>query len=295
MPSNIHWHSLEGYNQSMWFLFSSLAGVLYTAEGLLQRHFLRKQKDAWAFSFFYSLVGTCVSLPFMLADPKVPSTLMPWVMAIVVGLLIVGNNLLLFKAANHIGASLSGTLLKLKFVWIFGLSVFLLGYAFTFSKLFGVILTIAAGLILMRRFKKPESSYGITLVILATVFNALVIIASKYLLDYFNAPSLTFFATFLPALILNFILMPKATQRIGSMFKADWNVVFGICAVGAVANLALNVALSLHEPTGVIVVSEIFLIMVLAGEHLFLKEKEHVWVKLASVALAILGAIFIQL
>lgn len=269
--------------------------MLYTVEGLLQRHFLRRQKDAWAFSFFYSLVGTIVSLPFMLADPKLPSTPLPWVMAIVVGLLIVGNNLLLFKAANHIEASLSGTLLKLKFVWIFALSVLLLGYAFTFWKLFGVILTIAAGLILMHRFKKPESSYGITLVILATILNALVIIASKYLLDYFNAPSLTFFATFLPALILNFMLMPRARQRIQSMFKADWEVVFGICAVGAFANLALNMALSLHEPTGVIVISEVFLIMVLAGEHLFLKEKEHAWVKLASVVLAILGAIFIQL
>lgn len=279
----------------MWFLFSSLAGMLYTAEGLLQRHFLRKQKDAWAFSFFYSLVGTIVSLPFMLANPKVPDTPLPWLMAIVLGLLIVGNNLLLFKAANHIEASLSGTLLKLKFVWIFALSVLLLGYAFTFGKLFGVVLTIAAGVILMRRFRKPESSYGITLVLLATIFNALAIIASKYLLDYFNAPSLTFFATFLPALVLNFMLMPRAAQRIGSMFKADWKVVFGICAVGALANLALNVALSLHEPTGVIVVSEVFLIMVLAGEHLFLKEKEHPWVKLASILLAVLGAIFIQL
>lgn len=279
----------------MWFLFSGLAGILYTAEGLLQRHFLRQQKDAWAFSFFYSLVGTIVSLPFMLANPQLPSTPLPWVMAVVVGLLIVGNNLLLFKAANHIEASLSGTLLKLKFVWIFVLSMWLLGYAFTLPKFVGVILTIAAGLILVRHFKKPESSYGITLVILATIFNALVIIASKYLLDYFNAPSLTFFATFLPALILNFILMPRAVHRIRSMFKVDWKVVFGICAVGALANLALNTALSLHEPTGVIVVSEVFLVMVLAGEHLFLKEKKYLWVKLASIVLAILGAILIQL
>jgi drug/metabolite transporter (DMT)-like permease len=279
----------------MWFLFSGLAGVLYTAESLLQRHFLRKQKDAWAFSFFYSLVGTIVSLPFMLADPKLPPAPLPWLGAVIVGLLIVGNNLLLFKAANHISASLIGTLFKVKFIWIFALSVILLGYDFTLPKLVGVILTIAAGLVIMRRFKKPESSYGVSLVILATIFNALIIIASKYLLDYFNAPSLTFFASFLPALVLNFILMPRATQRIRSMFKADWKVVFGICAVGAFANLALNVALSLHEPTGVIVISEVFLVMILAGEHLFLKEKEHVWVKLASIVLAILGAIFIQL
>lgn len=252
----------------MWFIFSALAGLLYTGEGLLQRHFLRKQKDAWAFSFFYSLVGTIVSLPFMLASPVIPTSIGPWLGALLVGLLIVGNNLLLFKAANHIEASVIGTLFKLKFVWIFALSIIFLNNTFEWTKLWGVVLTIAAGLVIMHRFKRPNDNAGVSLVLMATVLNALVIIASKYLLDYFNAPSLTFFAFFLPALLLNFILMPRATARIGGMFKADWKVVFGICAVGAMANLALNQALSLHDPTSVMIISEVFLVLILAGEHL---------------------------
>ena len=279
----------------MWFIFSALAGLLYTGEGLLQRHFLRKQKDAWAFSFFYSLVGTIVSFPFMLASPVLPTTVWPWLGALLVGLLIVGNNLLLFKAANHIEASIIGTLFKLKYVWIFALSIILLGNAFEWTKLGGVILTIAAGLIIMHRFKRPKDNTGVSLVLLATLFNALLIIASKYLLDYFNAPSLTFFASFLPALLLNFILMPRATSRIKGMFKADWKVVFGICAVGAAANLALNQALSLHDATSVIIISEVFLVLILAGEHLILKEKEQLWVKLGSIVLAIAGATMILL
>jgi drug/metabolite transporter (DMT)-like permease len=279
----------------MWFIFSALAGLLYTSESLLQRHFLRKQKDAWAFSFYYSLVGTIISFPFMIASPVIPNTAGPWLGALLVGLLIVGNNLLLFKAANHIEASVIGTLFKLKFVWIFVLSIILLGNAFEWTKLGGVVLTIAAGLIIMHRFKRPASSTAVSLVLMATVLNALIIIASKYLLDYFNVPSLTFFATFLPALLLNFILMPKATARIKSMFTADWKVVFGICAVGAVANLALNQALSLHDATSVIIISEVFLVLVLAGEHLVLKEKERLWIKLGSIALAIAGAIMMQL
>lgn len=279
----------------MWFIFSALAGLLYTGEGLLQRHFLRKQKDAWAFSFYYSLVGTAVSLPFMLASPVLPRTVGPWIGALLVGLLIVGNNLLLFKAANHINASVIGTLLKLKFVWIFALSILLLGTAFEWTKFAGVVLTIAAGLIIIHRFRRPTPGSGVLLVLVATVLNALVIIASKYLLDYFNVPSLTFFATFLPALLLNFILMPKATSRIKGMFKADWKTVFGICAVGSAANLALNQALSLHDATSVIIISEVFLVLVLAGEHLVLKEKEQLWIKLGSVVLAIAGAAMILL
>jgi drug/metabolite transporter (DMT)-like permease len=279
----------------MWFIVSALAGLLYTTENLLQRHFLRKQKDAWAFSFFYSLVGTVISLPFMLAAPVLPHTIGPWLGALAVGLLIVGNNLLLFKAANHIEASVIGTLFKLKFVWIFVLSIVLLGGAFEWTKLWGVILTIAAGLVIMHRFKRPTPNAGVSLVLMATVLNALIIIASKYLLDYFNAPSLTFFASFLPALLLNFILMPRAKSRISRMFAADWKVVFGICSIGAVANLTLNWALSLHDPTSVIIVGEVFLVLILAGEHIILKEKERLWLKLASIVLAIAGAVLMQL
>lgn len=279
----------------MWFIFSALAGVLYTSESLLQRHFLRKQKDAWAFSFFYSLVGTIISFPFMLASPVLPHSIWPWLGALLVGLLIVGNNLLLFKAANHIEASMIGTLFKLKFVWIFILSILLLGDTFEWTKLGGVVLTILAGLVIIHRFKRPTLNSGASFVLMATVFNALIIIASKYLLDYFNVPSLTFFASFLPALLLNFILMPRASLRIKRMFVMDGKVVFGICAIGAIANLVLNQALSLHDPTSVIIISEVFLVLILAGEHIVLKEKERLWIKLASIVLAISGAILMQL
>lgn len=279
----------------MWFVFSALAGLLYTGESLLQRHFLRKQKDAWAFSFFYSLVGVIVSFPFMLLSPVVPHSVLPWGGALLLGILIVGNNLLLFKAANHIEASLSGALFKLKFVWIFAFSILLLGGVFEWAKLGGVVLTIAAGLLIMHRFKRPGSGIGIYLVLLATVFNALIIIVSKYLLDYFNPASLTFFATFLPAMLLNFILMPQASLRIRKMFTYDRKIVIGICTVGAIANLALNLALSLHDPTSVMVISEVFLVLVLMGEHLLLREREQLWVKLGSIVLAVAGAILIQL
>lgn len=92
------------------FLFVALAGLLYASENLFQRHLLRQQKDAWAFSFFYSLVGTIVSFPFMLASPVLLTSMGPWLGALLVGMLIVGNNLLLFKAANHIEASIIDTL-----------------------------------------------------------------------------------------------------------------------------------------------------------------------------------------
>src|SRR5262245_35273436 len=103
----------------MWLLFSLLAGALFTAENLLQRFHLRKQTDAWTFALYYSIVGSVVTLPFMLASPKIPNHPMPWILTALVGLLVVGNNMLFFKATGLIEASVVSSLLKLRLVWVF--------------------------------------------------------------------------------------------------------------------------------------------------------------------------------
>ncbi len=278
----------------MWFLFAALAGTLYTGEALLQRFLMREQKDAWALSFFYSLVGTLVALPFMLSAPHVPSKIGPWLLALAVGALIVCHNFLIFRASNFLEASLMGALGKLRLVWIFVLSIALLGATFYWSQLLGTVLAILAGLVIVHRFRRPKSSKGIVFVLISTVFAALIIILSKHLLDSFNAVSLTFFATFLPATVLNFVLMPKASSRISTLFKNDGRTVLLICILGAFANLALNQALSLHDASSVVIISEVFLVLVLAGEHIVLKEKEQLWVKVLSIVLAVMGAILIQ-
>lgn len=278
----------------MWFAFAALAGVLYTVEGLLQRFLLRAQKDAWAFSFFYSFVGAVITFPLMLSNPQVPSEVGPWLLALLIGALIVCHNLLIFKATHFIEASLLGALGKLRLVWIFALGIVFLGAAFSWLQLLGTILVILAGLVIVHKFRRPKSMTGVVLVLASTIFAALIIILTKYLLDSFNTVSLTFFATFLPAAILNFALMPRASSRIKTLFKDDWRIVLLTCSFGTLANLALNQALSLQDASSVVIISEVFLILVLVGEHILLKEKEQLWIKAVSVALAISGAILIQ-
>lgn len=279
----------------MWLVFALLAGGLYTAQGLLSRHLLRGQKDAWAFSFYFSLIGALVSFPFMLTNIKVPQTVGPWILVGIVGLLIVGQNLLSFKSANFIEASLSGAITKFRLVWVFILSVIILHTAFSWQKLAGTLLAVAAGLVIIHRFKRPKSFTGVALAFSATIFYAIVIILYKYLFASFSPVSLTFFVTFLPPIILNLILMPHALQRIVKIFKENGLLVSLACGLGALANLALNQGLSLNEANSVLVIIEAFLVVTLVGEHIFLKEKEQLWVKVVAVILATAGAILIRL
>lgn len=279
----------------MWLLFALLAGALYTGQGLITRHVLRGQKDAWAFSFYFSLIGAIVSLPFMLASPKFPTAWQPWVVTLFVGLLIVGQNLLNFKSSNYLEASISGAITKFRLVWVFILSVLILHTGFSWLKFFGTMLAVGAGLVIIQRFKRPKSLTGVALAFSATILFATVIILYKYLFAYFNPVSLTFFVTFLPPVILNLLIMPRSLQRVGAIFKSSGRNVLLACGLGALANLALNQGLSLNEASSVLVIAEAFLIVTLVGEHVFLKEKEHLWVKIVAVGLATAGAILIRL
>lgn len=279
----------------MWLFYALLAGVLYTVVGLLTRHLLRGNKDAWAYSFYFSLVGALVSLPFMLADPVLPAGWRPWALALVVGALIVGNNLLFFKAANHIEASLSGAISKFRLVWVFVLSVAVAQTAFSWPVLVGTLLTVAAGLVVIHHFRQPRSLTGVLLVFASTILYAVTIILYKYLFASFGVASATFFAVFLVPAILNFALMPRATARIKTMFKENWKIVGLATGFGALANLAMNQGLSLGSSTAVLVIIEAFLVLTLVGEHIFLKEKEMLWVKITAVLLAVAGAVLIRL
>jgi len=278
----------------MWLFYSALAGALYTAESLLQRFYLRKQKDVWTFALFYSLIGAIVTFPFMLTSPKVPTHIGPWVVVVVIGLLIVANNMLFFKATGLIEMSLVNSLLKLRLVWVFVFGLVFLSDHFSWEKLLGTILTIGAGWVILHSFKRAESLKGIYLILAMTIVNAAIIIQFKYLLSYFNAVSLTFFADFLPATVFTFLLAPKAITKVKTIFKDDWRIIFLACALGAFSNIALNAALSLHDAASVVVINEAFLVLVLVGEHAYLKEREQAWVKLVSVALAVLGAVLIE-
>jgi drug/metabolite transporter (DMT)-like permease len=277
----------------MWLFFALLSGLLFTGEMLMTRHILRAQKDPWAYSFFFSLVGAVVCLPFMLAGPVFPSETLPWILAVLLGLLIVAHNFLIFRASAEIEASLVGAIGKLRLVWVFVLGILLLGVSFSWSKLAGTLLAIAAGVIIINKFRF-RSGRALAMAVGATLFSAAVIILSKYLLDDFNAVSLTFFGIFLCAAIFNFIIMPNSVARIKKLAATDLQFVIIACSLGALANLALFQALGLHDANSVAVVSEVFLIVVLVGERMVLHEKGSLFIKLASIILAVLGAIMIQ-
>lgn len=279
----------------MWIALSLLAGALFTTENLAQRRFLRGQSDAWAFAFYYSVVGAVISFVPMLSSPQLPSSWREWGLALLIGALIVGNNVLLFRATSELQVSFVGTLLKLRLVWVFLLGIFVLHDGFSWMRLAGTVVVISSGVLVARGLRSGGSTSGVALVLVATMFNASIIVTSSYLLESMNVVSFTFFATFLPAAMLNYALMPRARPRITEMFvQSRWKVIL-VCALGALSNFAFNGALATGDASRVVVMNEAVLIFVAFGEHLVLREKEYLNVKLVGIPLAVIGAVLIQL
>jgi len=279
----------------MWLLFALLSGLFYTGSNLITRHVLKKDKnDAWAFSFFFSAVGALVSLPFMLFQPKIGTQPQAWLILILIGFLIVSQNLLNFISSRYLVPSVSGSITKFRLVWVMLLSIIILHESSNSFKIIGTVLTLLSGLIIMKKLLKPKDIRGVLSAFGATIFYSTVIILYKFLFASFNSATLTFFIFFIPA-IINLLLMPNSIRRVRALAQSQFKPVFLACALGGFANLAMNHSLSIGEASKVLVIIESFLVVTLIGEHFLLKEKENIVGKVIAVILATLGAILIRL
>lgn len=279
----------------MWLFFALFSGLLYTGSNLITRHVLKKDKnDAWAFSFFFSAVGAVVSLPFMLVAPKIGTSIQSWLVMLGVGVLIVLQNLLNFASSKYISPSVGGSIAKFRLVWVMILGIFVLHESSSFFKIAGTLLTVASGIIIMKSFLKPKDVKGVVYAFGATLFYATVIIFYKFLFLSFNSPSLTFFIFFVPTMI-NLLIMPNSIKRITTLAKNNFKMVFGGCALGGLANLAMNQGLLMGEASKVLVIIESFLVITLIGEHFLLKERENLGTKILAVILATVGAVLIRI
>ncbi|HEX9804287.1 MAG TPA: DMT family transporter [Candidatus Dojkabacteria bacterium] len=274
----------------MWILFSVLAGTCFSLSSLVSRYVLRAQKDSWAFSFFYSVIGALVVLPLFIFKAKVSDEFGDWLILILVSFLIVFHNYLLFKATNFLEASVTGSVLKFRLVFVFVFAVILSNTDANLAKIIGIIFAIISGVILLSGIGKRFSRKGIILTLLSTIVYASVVTIYSTLLESFNAISLTFFIFFIPGLI-NFVVIPDRVKRITKIILEDKKGIILASVFGALANIFIIQAFDLGDETSILLISEAFLIFTLLGEHIFLKEKEGLLKKILALIFASLAAL----
>lgn len=279
----------------MSLLLALLSGTFYTTSALIQRHLLKnKTQDSWAYSFWFSLVGVVASLPFLMSDIRIKFEPKLFVLLIFAGLLVTIHNYLNISSYKFISPSLQGALNKTRLLWVFLLAIVFWKSDFGYTELVGVLLTLGSGFLISRSFREKLERRGILLALSAAIVYASVITMYPIFKRSLSSAGISFFVFLIPA-IINLLIMPNSLKRIYKILKEQKWTLIAANLFGALGFITFNEAIYLGSATKVIVLTESFLIITLALEHLVLKDKKHLAIKLIAALLALGGAISIQL
>ncbi len=279
----------------MWFIFALISGVFFAINSLMMRRYAKEHEDMWIFSFSFSLFCSIILLPFFIYEFKLTNTAVFWGGVVLIGTVVVINNLMGFTASKLLGPSTQNIIGKFKLIWLVITGLILFSEVLTLTKIIGIILIISASLLVIDYKSWKVSRKGIILVFVGTLTSTLYAIIIKKLIVLSGPLTLTFLVFFIP-MLLNAIVIPNFIKRVKKEYSKVSNIkaLFFIGLAGSVANLALIKALSYSELSGVYLIMEASLIVIIFGEHFVLKEKERVLLKALAVCLAIVGALLVR-
>jgi drug/metabolite transporter (DMT)-like permease len=283
----------------MWFILALIAGIFFAINSLMIRYYFKKHHDEWIFSFFFSFGIMLLFLPFFIYYVSNFGVSIKdiyfWIGMLLIGIMLVINNILGFKASKIIGATTQNVVGKLKLLWIIIAGLVIFNEVITIQKIIGMILIICASFLIIDYSNWKASRKGIIFIIVAGIASAIYGVLLKETLLISNIITVSFFACVIPA-IFNALLTPNffnsAKKVITNKQKVMW--IASICCVGGIANIAMIKALSYDVLAGVYFVMDASLIVIIFGEHFLLKERERLWWKASALVLAIIGAILIH-
>ncbi len=275
----------------MWFYYAIAAGIFFGVNSLVMRYYSKNHKDAEISSFYFSLFSAILMLPFFLSERQIADTYIFWGGILLLGVIIVINNIWTFRAAQLVGPSTTNTILKLRLIWILLIGIWLFDEQVTWINIAGMILIMAATLLIVDFRNWKSSKKGIFFLLLVTATSALIALLLKQLLSMSGVLSLTFLIFFIPA-IINALIIPKFITRAIKQF-ANIKLLVWIAILGVLGNMALVKALSFDALASVYFIMDASFIIILFGENIWLKEKERMPWKIAAVILAILGTLLI--
>jgi len=278
----------------MWLFYVLISSVLFACSSIASRYLLKGAKDSWAYSFWFSGISALLSLPFMLYSPHFSRELKLWGLVVLASALIVVHNFFSFRAFSYVSSSIAGAITKFRLIWILVFGILFLNETLSVLKVIGTLVTIAAGMVLVRQFRAKDGLKGITFAFSATIVYGTVITLYSVLFDGFSVPTLTFLTFAIPA-VLNYVLMSHSFIRAKKQIKQKPFLTLISIAFATFGNLTMNMALSRGEQSKVVLIAESSLALVLLMEIVLLNEREKLRSKIIAIILVLTGVLLVHL
>ncbi len=200
----------------------------------------------------------------------------------------------LFKAYQLLGSSEVAIISSLGAIVTIGTSILFLGESFNIPKAIGTVLIISSIIIISKKDGRFSFGQGTVYAIITTIFYGLAVTNDAFILRTYDAVSYTFVMSLLPGFLL-LLIRPSVIYK----FKKLANPVFGksmllLALFYSIQAVAYYVALkngANASQISPIYKSNIILTVLLAS--IFLKEREHIPLKIFSAILVTVGVLLI--
>lgn len=275
-----------------WLGYSLISLFTFSLYELLSRHLGVQSKNPRAYAVVYNFFSAISVLLLLFIEPiKIPS-----ISAFILFITLLGvASWSLFGrfeyfAHKYVEASTLGIIIRLATVITFILSIVFLGESLTFVKITGLLLTLAASVLVVGvpTLSEIKKSRGLGYAFLITFFLGVGWTFDKVLAPVYGAVLLSLMNFLVPS-VTSLLLPPLAWSEVKSEFWiGSWKMI-----VSAVINVlgygAMMKALTLGDASSVIPIATSTPPLVVLGGALFLHERTGFWKKCISVVLIILA------
>lgn len=279
-----------------WFLFALISICAMAVANIYQKLAMKEEESdplAAAIFFQFVLAGIMGIFAWFYGFQAPPFSQFPFNFAISAVFYAAGT-LLIFKAIKEIEASELAILTAFSAIVTIAGAIIFLGETFSLRQGLGMALIIAA-IILVQKKTGLSGRRGMWLALAGESCYAVAVVSDTHILKVYDAVSYTPVMSLLPGIIL-LALNPQVAGKFKQYAKISYiknlalfSFFYGIQAVCYYAALNMGANASQMAP---LFRAEIILTVILAV--IFLKEKDNLWIKFLSAAIAAVGIVLIK-
>jgi drug/metabolite transporter (DMT)-like permease len=279
-----------------WFYLALLVIFLNGAESILNRFFLKKEKDSNAYALLFHIIGIILFLFLFAIEWNLPSKPEAWLIAIVAAILWTAIAVISFKACRVADVSLKTPIARSKIFWALLFAAIIIGETITLDKIIGSILIFIGILIVSVDLNKKFGGFndpGVKLTLLFAFLMGIVVVIDKLAMNYFQPSIYGFLQYLLPGIFL-FAAIPNRINRMKKLVKRN-----GILLIitGMLVPIGYWILLKVYqtaEVSSVIPVLESSVIISMLGGIIFLGERKDLIRRALGAIIVLIGVLIIK-
>ncbi len=270
-----------------WFELVVIAGVASNIFNIYNRSSLKDQGDSSVYAWWFEVFRLIIFGVIFLLSPVFPTNPTAYLWLLILGLVEVVSVYLYMRSHQLTELSLSTFVIKLQLIWTPIMAWIFLGEVLSI-KSYGAILVILAGIYLAVSPQTRKKDKGVMITLLSSaVISVLALLMKKS--AGLASTSLLMVMMSMPSVIILPILMKQARKRIQQTSKNILkNGLAGVTA-NAIGMYLYVAAMRLESASKVVAVYQSMMVVAVIFGVVFLKEKQHLKLKLIGMGIVILG------